>query len=199
MAASKRFIVSDTSILLAFVCANKQDLLIKFSGEDPIYVPSAVMGEMERKLREPRFQCGRQRWLRLVASDHFALLEENAGLLPLVRGFAGYGYTFQQGLAKNLGEFMCLAHCLQEKEKGRAVAMLADDGEARRIARKRLIKSFGSEDLLLRAVQLGLIDSRATARQTWEQLRKFDAHVPFEDTALNNPAIYSGSANGSAH
>lgn len=50
MATSRAFIVSDTSILLSFVCANKHDLLIKFAGPNRIYLPLVVVDEMERKL-----------------------------------------------------------------------------------------------------------------------------------------------------
>ena len=80
----RTFIVSDTSLLLSFVCANKQDLLIKFSGSDPIYIPQAVADEMERKLCEPRFVHGRNRWIRLVRSKHFQVLDDNEGLLCLL-------------------------------------------------------------------------------------------------------------------
>lgn len=106
MNSSRRFIVSDTSILLSFVCANKQDILIKFSGSDPIHLPQVVVNEMERKLRDPRFKSGRSRWTRLINSRYFVVLEETDGLLARVRGFAGYNYTYQNGLAKNLGEFL---------------------------------------------------------------------------------------------
>lgn len=190
MTPSPAFIVSDTSILLSFVCANKQDLLIKFSGSEPIYLPQAVANEMERKLDEPRFRCGRNRWTRLLRSKHFVVLEDNDELLPIVRGFAGYDFQYARGMAKNLGEYMCLAHCLQEQESGRKVAMLADDGGARELARKRDVAHFGSDQVLLRAIKLGLITERNSARKTWDQLRKFDTHVPFENTPLNDPAIY---------
>ena len=68
--------------------------------------------------------------------------------------------------------------------------MLVDDGDARATARKRSVVNFGSEEILLRAVQLGLINSRGAARETWNQLSRFDTHVPFEDTRLNDPALY---------
>ena len=104
--------------------------------------------------------------------------------------YAGVNYTYQGGLAKHLGEFMCIAHCIQEQERGSNVALLADDSDARLTAQKRNIPNFGSEEVLLRAVQLGLIDSLIAARKTWEMLCKFDTHVPFNSTKLNNPAIY---------
>jgi len=186
----RTFIVSDTSLLLSFVCANEHDLLIKFSGADPIYIPEAVANEMERKLNEPRFSCGRSRWMRLKSSQHIEIFEDNDGLLSIVRGFAGFNYTYQGGLAKNLGEFMCIAHCIQEQEKGARVALLADDGDARRIAQKRSIPHFGSEQVLLRAIQLGLLTTMSEARKTWSKLSEFDIHVPFDSTALSNPATY---------
>lgn len=191
MAAPRVFIVSDTSILLSFVCANKHDLLIKFAGPNPIYLPQVVVNEMERKLSQPRFRSARVRWMRLLGSKHFTVLEETADLLPTIRGFAGYAFTYQGGKAKNLGEFMCLAHCIHEQEQGSKVAMLVDDGDAREIARKRGIHHFSSEQVLLRAVQQGHIMNRGDAKKIWEQLGRFDTHVPFEDTALASPATYS--------
>ena len=191
MATSRRFIVSDTSILLSFVCANKHDLLIKFAGPNPIYLPQVVVDEMERKLSQPKFRGAHGRWMRLLSSKYFAVLEETAELLPIIRGFAGYAFSYQGGKAKNLGEFMSLAHCIHEQDRGRKVAMLVDDGDAREIARKRSVHHFGSEQVLLRAVQQGHIKNRADAKKIWEQLRAFDTHVPFEETALASPATYS--------
>ncbi len=147
----------------------------------------------DTKLSQPQFRGAHGRWMRLLSSKYFSVLEENADLLPIVRGFAGYSFSYQGGKAKNLGEFMCLAHCIQEQERGRKVAMLVDDGDAREIARKRSVHHFGSEQVLLRAVQQGHIKNRADAKSIWEQLRRFDTHVPFEDTALNSPTVYSSA------
>ena len=48
---TRRFIFADTSVLLNFICAGEQDLLLKFVGNDKLHVPAAVNDEMHRKLK----------------------------------------------------------------------------------------------------------------------------------------------------
>lgn len=99
-------------------------------------------------------------------------------------------FRSEAGLAKDLGEFMCLAHCLVEQDKGKKVAMIVDDGQGQEMARKRQVRSFSSEDVLLRALQMKKLRTKSEVRKIWEQLSEFDTHVHFSNTKLSNPKIY---------
>lgn len=184
------FVVSDTSVILSFVCSKNQDLLINFTNGAPLYIPEAVASEMMRKLAEDRFEVGRTTWLSLIGSKYIEVLEDTIDVFHVVRRFAGVGFRNKTGLAKDLGEFICLAHCLVEQDKGKKVAMIVDDGQGQEMARKRQVRSFSSEDVLLRALQMKKLRTKSEVRKIWEQLSEFDTHVHFSNTKLSNPKIY---------
>lgn len=58
------------------------------------------------------------------------------------------------------------------------------------MARKRQVRSFSSEDVLLRALQRKKLRTKSEVRKIWEQLSEFDTHVHFSNTKLANPKIY---------
>ncbi|WP_216404863.1 hypothetical protein [Arcanobacterium phocae] len=160
-------------------------------------MPETIDNEMGRKLKEPRFRHGRKKWETLKDSQYFTVLKDDySTLLPIIRGYAGPKFGVQDGLAKNLGEYVGLAHCIsrqrinEEKKIEEKVAILLDDGDGVELARKRKIMSFSSEQVLLRAVQLRLLPSRGEAKKVWDQLRKYDEHVPFKDTKLSDRTLY---------
>lgn len=184
------FVVSDTSVILSFVCSKNQDLLISFTNGAPLYIPEAVASEMRRKLAEDRFRVGQTTWFSLIGSKYIEVLEDTVDVFHVVRRFAGVGFRNEAGLAKDLGEFMCLAHCLVEQDKGKKVAMIVDDGQGQEMARKRQVRSFSSEDVLLRALQMKKLRTKSEVRKIWEQLSEFDTHVHFSNTKLSNPKIY---------
>lgn len=186
-------IFADTSVLLNFICSGNQSYLVNFTSGNPIYVPTAVSREVERKLVLRKFQAGHDKWKRLVSAGTIQILSDDPSLWKYVKGYAGPGYTAQNGLAKNLGEFFAIAHCLAHKDSNPKAkrAIIMDDEEAREIARKRQAAViFNSADILLRNIQLGHITSRGQAREIWEKLRELDVLVPFESTPLNNREYY---------
>lgn len=104
-AMTRRFIVADTSVLLNFICANQQDLLLKFVDDEQLHVPAAVRDEVERKLRVPQFQCGAQTWASLITHGHVHVLDDDMDrLFKHIRLFAGPRFSIQGGMAKNLGK-----------------------------------------------------------------------------------------------
>lgn len=186
-------IFADTSVLLNFICSGNQRYLVNFASGNPIYVPTAVSNEVERKLLLRKFQAGRDKWRRLVSTGTIQILSDGPYLWKYVKGYAGPGYTAQNGMAKNLGEFFAIAHCLAYKDSNPRVkrAIIMDDEKAREIARKRQAATiFNSADVLLRNIQLGHITDRAQAREIWEKLRELDVLLPFESTPLNKRECY---------
>jgi len=110
---TRKFIVADTSVLLNFICANQQDLLLKFVDDEQLHVPPTVRDEVERKLRVPQFQCGAQTWASLIAYGHVHVLNDDMDrFFKFIRLFAGPRFSIQGGMAKNLGEYVAIAHCL---------------------------------------------------------------------------------------
>ncbi|MCZ9306402.1 hypothetical protein L8V01_02735 [Corynebacterium sp. c8Ua_181] len=71
---TRKFIFADTSVLLNFICADEQDLLLKFVGDEQLYVPEAVKNEVKRKLETPRFQSCYTTWTSLVTHGHVKVL-----------------------------------------------------------------------------------------------------------------------------
>ena len=112
-AMTRRFIVADTSVLLNFICAGEQDLLLKFVDDEQLHVPAVIRDEVERKLKAPRFQCGAQTWASLITHGHVHVLDDDMDrLFKYIRLFAGPRFSIQGGMAKNLGEYVAIAHCL---------------------------------------------------------------------------------------
>ncbi|WP_216452446.1 hypothetical protein [Arcanobacterium phocae] len=197
MATPAVFIIVDTSVLLSFICSNNENFLLAFVQGAPLYVPETIDNEMARKLKEPRFKHGRKTWETLKDSQYITVLKDDySTLLPIIRGWAGPRFGLQHGLAKNLGEYVGIAHCIARQDDNRKnnctekVAIILDDGEGAELARKRQIASFQSEQVLLRAVQLGHLTTRDAVRKVWDQLRKYDEHIPFEDTKLADRKLY---------
>lgn len=191
---SRKFIFADTSVLLNFICAGEQDLLLKFVGNEQLHVPEAVKDEVERKLKSPKFQSGFTTWISLVTHGHVKVLKDDYGRLwKHIRLFSGPGYTTQGGMAKNLGEYTAIAHCLVLLEEDPSVrtAIIIDDEEAKRLINKRQAATvFTTEAVLLRCVQLHILPDRGESRRVWEKLSKFDNLLPFEETKLNDHSYY---------
>lgn len=191
---TRRFIIADTSVLLNFICAGEQDLLLKFVGDEQLHVPEAVKDEVERKLKTPKFQSGFTTWISLVTHGHVKVLKDNYGRLwKYIHLFSGRGYTIQGGMAKNLGEYTAIAHCLAILEDDPSVktAIIIDDEEARRLINKRqAAKVFTTEAVLLRCVQLHILPDRGESRRVWNKLSRFDNLLPFEETKLNDRSYY---------
>ncbi|PCC83284.1 hypothetical protein COM45_04280 [Corynebacterium accolens] len=190
----RKFIFADTSVLLNFICAGEHDLLLKFVGDEQLHVPEAVRNEVERKLKTPRFQCGVRTWTSLVAHGHVKVLEDDyERLWKRIRLFSGPGYTIQGGMAKNLGEYTAIAHCLALLEDDPSVktAIIIDDGDAKKLINKRQAATvFSTEAVLLRCVELRILTNRGESRRVWEKLSKFDSLLPFEETKLNDRNSY---------
>ena len=191
---SRKFIFADTSVLLNFICAGEQDLLLRFVGDEQLHVPEAVKDEVERKLETPKFRSGSTTWTSLVTHGHVKVLEDDYGRLwKHIRLFSGPGYTTQGGMAKNLGEYTAIAHCLTLLEDDPTVktAIIIDDEEAKRLINKRqAAKVFTTEAVLLRCVQLHILADRSESRRVWEKLSKFDNLLPFQKTKLNDRSYY---------
>ncbi|MBS5998467.1 MAG: hypothetical protein E6898_10060 [Corynebacterium sp.] len=191
---TRKFIFADTSVLLNFICAGEQDLLLKFVGDEQLHVPQAVKYEVERKLKIPRFQRGLKTWNSLVTHGHVKVLADDYDRLwKHIYLFSGRGYTIQGGMAKNLGEYTAIAHCLALREDDPSVmtAIIIDDEEAKQLINKRQAATvFTTEAVLLRCVQLHLLTNRGESRRMWEKLSKFDNLLPFEQTKLNDRTYY---------
>lgn len=194
---TRRFIFADTSVLLNFICAGEEDLLLKFVGDEQLHVPAAVRDEVERKLKVPRFQRGSKTWASLSAHGHVTVLEDDMDrLFKHIRLFAGPRYSIQGGMAKNLGEYIAIAHCLALLEEDPSVltAIIIDDEEARQLVNKRqAARVFSTEAVLLRCVEIGILTDRGQSRKVWEKLSRFDVLAPFESTRLNDRSVYRGA------
>ena len=190
---TRRFIFADISVLLNFICSGEQDLLLRFAGNDKLHVPAAVNDEMHRKLKDTRLQCGSRTWSLLIAHGHEHVLNDDMDrLFKHIRLFAGPRFSIQGGMAKNLGEYTAIAHCLALLEEDPSVrTAIIDDEEAQELVRKRQAATvFTTEAVLLRCVQLGVLTDRGQSRKVWDKLSKFDVLAPFEATRLNDRTIY---------
>lgn len=99
-------------------------------------------------------------------------------------------------MAKPLGEYIAIAHCLAllKEEPSVLTAFIIDDEEARQLVNKRqAARVFSTESVLLRCVKLGILTDRGQSRKVWEKLSRFDVLAPFESTRLNDRAIYRGA------
>lgn len=195
---AKRFIFADTSVLLNFICAGEQDLLLKFVGYEHLHVPEAVRNEVERKLKTPRFQCGVRTWTSLDAHGHVKVLKDGyERLWKHIRLFSGPGYTVQGGMAKNLGEYTAIAHCLALLEDDPSVktAIIIDDGDAKKLSNKRQVATvFSTEAVLLRCVQLHILTVRDKSQRVWGEAPRIRRPRPLRGNSAKRPFGIPGSS-----
>lgn len=114
-------------------------------------------------------------------------------LFKHIRLFAGPRFSVQGGMAKNLGEYTAIAHCLALLEEDPSVrtAIIIDDEETQELVRKRQAATvLTTEAVLLRCVHLGFLTDRGQSRKVWDKLSKFDVLAPFETTRLNDRTVY---------
>ncbi|VEI13830.1 PIN domain-containing protein [Trueperella bialowiezensis] len=190
---SARIILSDTSILLSFICSHNEHFLIDLANQagTSIRIPNAVANEMDRKLKQRRFSGGRTKWVTLLQTRRVEIIsDDDPALIRTIEGWSGPRFDLQGGLAKNLGEYMAIAHAKEFQRNGDKVMMFVDDGEAQKLAKRHGVMHMSSEDVLVRAVMKGLIATKKQAEKIWEQLSKFDVHVPFEATELAKKDLY---------
>ncbi|OCA94840.1 hypothetical protein [Actinobaculum suis] len=195
---SSWIILSDTSILLSFICSRNEHFLIAIAErlDTSIQIPNAVANEMERKLGNRRFSAGTAKWHTLLQTGYITVLsDENPKLIPTIEGWTGPGFDTQDGLAKDLGEYMAIAHAKEFQKNKRNVALLVDDGGAQELAKRNGIACLSSEDVLELAVKKGMIATKVEAQKIWTQLSAFDVQVPFERTRLAKKALYQSSFN----
>ncbi|WP_143323243.1 hypothetical protein [Corynebacterium amycolatum] len=168
--------------------------MLDFAGNKTISIPGAVKNEVERKLAKRRFACGKGHWDWFLGQPNVEVLDDDyKKLYPYVRLYSGPGFTFQEGKAKHLGEYIAIAHCLyvKDQDNGVATALIMDDGDACELARKQKAGYvFNTEHVLLQCVKLGSIGSRGQAKNIWKNLQKFDVLVNFEHTKLNGKSLY---------
>ena len=85
-------------------------------------MPAAVRDEVHRKLKETRFQSGSRTWASLITHGHVHVLDDDKDrLFKHIRLFAGPRFSIQGGMAKNLGEYVAIAHCLALLEEDPSV------------------------------------------------------------------------------
>ncbi|WHU60691.1 hypothetical protein [Trueperella pyogenes] len=190
---SSCIILSDTSILLSFICSNNEHILIGLAkrAETSIRIPNAVANEMRRKLGQQRFSVGKTKWHTLLQTRRIEIIsDDDPELMPIIEGWIGPGFDTRGGLAKNLGEYMAIAHAKKFLKDQYRVVLFVDDGDAQILAKRHGVVPMSSEDVLELAVKYGLIATKADVRKTWKQLSEFDVHVPFESTRLAQKALY---------
>ena len=142
-------------MLLNFICAGEQDPLLKFVGDEQLHVPAAVRDEVERKLKVPRFQSGSKTWASLITHGHIKVLEDDMDrLFKHIRLFAGPRFSIQGGMAKNLGEYVAIAHCLAllEEDPSVSTAIIIDDEGAKELIRKRQAATVFNTEAVFSAV-----------------------------------------------
>ena len=86
-----------------------------------------------------------------------------------IRLFSGSGYTIQGGVAKYLGEYTAIAHCLAllEDDPNVKTAVIIDDRDSKKLINKRQTATiFTTESAILRCVQLHVLTDRGKSLTT---------------------------------
>ncbi|WP_322748105.1 MULTISPECIES: hypothetical protein, partial [unclassified Frankia] len=175
-----------------FCAAGKSTLLIdtltKLGME--ILIPAEVEEEVLRKHRSGRLAT---QWPRMRASRLVRILDklEFDGAQPEVVAHVarirGRGATLALSTAKDLGESVVLGHAAHLAEQGREVYVVIDDIGGQRLAAGENVELLTVEDVLLAAVQLGLIPGNQL-RTTYDTMRPFGSGLPSWDASTLKPA-----------
>lgn len=122
-------------------------------------------------------------WRRMKASDRVQILplltvdDQRADVVACVARVRDTSVTLALSARKDLGEAVVVGHARHLADAGREVYVLIDDQGGQVLASAEGLEVITVEDLLLAAVQLGLLQLSGL-RATYEALRPFGSGLP---------------------
>ncbi|APT92169.1 hypothetical protein CPHO_03895 [Corynebacterium phocae] len=195
--------IVDAGPALNFMSINQERLLVEVLGD--LCAPEVVYKEVVGKSKtDARFSPAQKVLDKLVNAGRFTILSDAPlpEILEVLERLNDLPPMDQLASPKDLGEKMAIAHAVTRAEAGGNCLLLIDDGGGRALAKKEIgrlgrgklmgnkrsgqIWLVSTEDILARAVHLGLIATMDALKKLYGRMRALDdGLVPFSDSRLS--------------
>jgi predicted nucleic acid-binding protein len=180
--ASTRLIsVVDAVCCVYFCAAGKSSLLVRILVE--LGMEILIPAEVEREVLSKRQGQVQDHWPRLRSSSRVRILEEltlidsRADVVAAVARVRGASAHLALSTRRDLGEAVVIGHATVLAAEGHDVYVVIDDQGGQTLATNEGLTVLTVEDLLMAAVQLGLVGSDRL-RRTYEDLIPFGSGLP---------------------
>lgn len=180
--ASTRLIsVVDAVCCVYFCAAGKSSLLLRILVE--LGMEILIPAEVEREVLGKRMGQIKDQWPRLRSSSRVKILDELTATDVRVSAVANVarlrGTSVQLALSarRDLGEAVVVGHAKVLADAGHEVYVVIDDQGGQTLASNEGLTVLTVEDLLIAAVQLGLLPFERL-RKTYEDLIPFGSGLP---------------------
>lgn len=180
--ASTRLIsVVDAVCCVYFCAAGKSSLLVRILAE--LGMEILIPAEVEREVLSKRQGQVQDHWPRLWSSSRVRILDEltltdsRADVVAAVARVRGASGHLALSTRRDLGEAVVIGHATVLAGEGHDVYVVIDDQGGQTLASNEGLTVLTVEDLLMAAVQLGLVGPNRL-RRTYEDLIPFGSGLP---------------------
>jgi hypothetical protein len=186
-AAPNRLItVVDAVCCVYFCAAGKHGLLISIlSG---LGMEILIPAEVEREVLRKRMGQVQDQWPRMRSSSRVQILDEltpadiRSDVVATVARLRGTSTQLALSTSRDLGEAVVIGHAKVLADAGHEVYVVIDDQGGQTLASCEGLAILTVEDLLIAAVQLGLL-APDRVRRTYEDLVPFGSGLPTWDAS----------------
>lgn len=165
-AVSTRVIsVVDAVCCVYFCAAGKSSLLIRILVE--LGMEILIPAEVEREVLRKRMGQVRDQWPRLRSSSRVQILDEltptdiRSDVVAAVARLRGTSVQLAMSVSRDLGEAVVIGHAKVLADAGHEVYVIIDDQGGQTLATCEGLTILTVEDLLIAALELGLLPVRA--------------------------------------
>jgi len=178
--------VVDAVCCVYFCAAGKYSLLISILVG--LGMEILIPAEVEREVLRKRMGQVQDQWPRLRSSSRVQILEEltptdsRSGVVATVARLRGTSAQLALSVSRDLGEAVVIGHAKVLADAGHEVYVVIDDQGGQTLASCEGLTILTVEDLLVAAVQLGLLAPKRL-RKTYEDLIPFGGGLPTWDAS----------------
>jgi len=185
-APSRLISIIDAVCCVYFCAAGKCSLLISIL--TGLGMEILIPAEVEREVLRKRMGQIQAQWPRLRSSSRVQILDElspsdiRSDVVATVARVRGTSTQLALSVSRDLGEAVVIGHAKVLADAGHEVYVVIDDQGGQTLASSEGLDVLAVEDLLIAAVQLGLL-APERLRKTYEDLLPFGSGLPTWDAS----------------
>ncbi len=178
--------VVDAVCCVYFCASGKYALLIRILAG--LGMEILIPAEVEREVLRKRFGQVQAQWPRLRSSsrvqilDGLTLTDIRSDVVATVARVRGISSQLALSVSQDLGEAVVIGHAKVLADAGHEVYVVIDDQGGQALATSEGLPILAVEDLLIAAVQLGLLPPERL-RRTYEDMIPFGSGLPTWDAS----------------
>lgn len=184
--AARRISVVDAVCCVYFCAAGKYALLVSILAG--LGMEILIPAEVEREVLRKRMGQVQVQWPRLRSSSRVQILDEltitdsRSDVIATVVRLRGTSTELALSVSRDLGEAIVIGHAKVLADAGHEVYVVIDDQGGQTLASIEGLSILTVEDLLMAALQLGLLPSERL-RRTYEDMIPFGSGLPTWDAS----------------